>query len=287
MQVINHDNGLTVHQYKTNIDGPHLLIFGAIHGDEHAGTIATQKLIKRIDNGDIDIKRGTLTLCSICNPKAYDRDVRYIDVNLNRLFGNTKTRDGYELSLIETLMSLIDDCDYHVDIHSTHVPKDPAFVCSEKTTGETYNFATALEIGNMMLCWGDVYDGEDHSSEGYANHKGKYGVTVECGYHKDETAAKIADKAVYNALDYLNMVPLENKTISTPDTKYMFKKVIPFKEGYEFVKDWVQLDPIKKGEAIFKYADGRFFTADQDCFIAIPFKYAKPGDDFFYIALKL
>ncbi len=286
MQIINHDNGLTVHKIESGLPGPHLLIFGAIHGDEQAGTIATQKLLERLNNKEINIERGTLTICSICNPKAYEKDVRYIDINLNRLFGNPSPSDGYEVTLSETLMNLIDDCDYLLDIHSTHVPGDPAFVFVEHESGEAYEFAQCLNVDNIFFDWNKVYQGEDYSTEAYGNQNNKIAVTIECGYHKDKNAQIIANQAITNALDYLGIIPSPATIIQKSADKYRFGSFERRAEGDIFLAQWKHMDGIKKDDPIFKRKDGSFFNAKEDGYIFIPNKDALIGDEFFFFGVK-
>ena len=71
--------------FKSGKAGKHILILGAVHGNEVAGTIAQKNLIDLIEKGEIKLVSGQITFIPMVNEKAHDKDVRFIDVNLNRV----------------------------------------------------------------------------------------------------------------------------------------------------------------------------------------------------------
>ena len=82
--------------YDSQIPGPKLLLLGAIHGNETAGTKAILKLKKALDKKQITLKSGQLTLLPVCNPLAYEQGVRFVEKNLNRLIRQYDTPSGSE-----------------------------------------------------------------------------------------------------------------------------------------------------------------------------------------------
>ena len=109
---------LKSYQYKGANSGPHLLLTGAVHGNEVAGPIALNKLMTLLDKGGIQIKRGTVTIIPVCNPRALDQDVRFTEDNLNRLIRKNDSPNSYEDMLAQELIPYIDACDYMLDVHS-------------------------------------------------------------------------------------------------------------------------------------------------------------------------
>ena len=65
--------------YDSRIPGPKLLLLGAIHGNETAGTKAIRKLMSALDNNEINLKSGSLVLLPVCNPLAYEHGVRFME----------------------------------------------------------------------------------------------------------------------------------------------------------------------------------------------------------------
>ena len=92
---------ITKYEFDSGQDGLDLLILAAVHGNETSGTNACYKLIEELNRGMIKLMKGKLTLVPICNPDAYQKDVRSIDENLNRVMvmhDNPQSLRDFELT---------------------------------------------------------------------------------------------------------------------------------------------------------------------------------------------
>src|SRR3989338_1050916 len=89
-------------------DGPRILFFGGIHGNEPCGPRAIKNAIALFENGDIRLKRGSVHFVPIANPRAYRDKKRYIDEDLNRIFRKTEHPRSYEAHLANTLCDIAD-----------------------------------------------------------------------------------------------------------------------------------------------------------------------------------
>jgi len=67
---------LKVTTFAAHEPGPRLIITGAVHGNEKAGTKAIHTIQEGIESGEIPIAKGTVELVPIVNPLAYFLDVR-------------------------------------------------------------------------------------------------------------------------------------------------------------------------------------------------------------------
>lgn len=266
--------------------GPHLLLTGAVHGNETAGPLALTKLIAALNDGSIALQNGTVTIIPVCNPEAYKRDVRFVESNLNRVIRNHDTPQTYEEKLAQNLVPYIKACDYMLDIHSTHEPDDPAFSFMDENHANCVSMAKSIGIETLLVGWEDVYKDEDHSTEAYANRQGKTALTLECGYHKADDAAKVAWQCVINTLIYLGMIDHTAPTALDNYTIYRFLTTTRYQDGDRFAKNWKHLSPVAKGEIIYTTADGRPVTAEQDGYILIPNHNATAGTEMFYFGIK-
>mgnify|MGYP000470466852 CR=1 FL=1 len=61
-----------------------LIVTGAVHGNEVAGTHGIRRVIAEIESGALALARGSVTFVPITNPKAYALKRRNGDRNLNR-----------------------------------------------------------------------------------------------------------------------------------------------------------------------------------------------------------
>lgn len=275
---------IEVFRFKGKADGPALLMFGAIHGNEVAGPEVLLPLIGKLSRGELVLDCGQLIVVPICNPRAHDENKRYVDINLNRLFGGPR-RSGYEANLVGQLEALIGECDYLLDIHSTHSAGDPAFSFADRSKPKSMEFAGALGVGTIILDWEQVYPGEDFSTEAYANRMGKVGITLEAGYHNDPQAIEVAERAMWQAIRFLGLMSGVDEVVSRP--RYLkFTDRVMFENGDRFTKSWVHMEPVAKGEGIYKRENGEVVVAEQDGVILIPFEQAQVGDDFYYFGVQ-
>ena len=64
-------HALRVHQFHGLRPGPRLLVLGAVHGNEIAGTLGIQRVLAELDQGRCHITRGTVSFVPITNPLAH------------------------------------------------------------------------------------------------------------------------------------------------------------------------------------------------------------------------
>ena len=277
---------LQSYNYKGTADGPHLLLTGAVHGNEVAGPIALNKLLGLLDAGDIQITKGQVTIIPICNPRAHEQDVRFTEENLNRLIRKYPNLQSYEDKLAQEFIPYIEACDYMLDIHSTHMPEDPAFSFMDENHPRCVDFAKATGMETLLVGWENVYDGEDYSTEAFANSIGKTALTLECGYHKGAEAGTIAWNAIINILHYLGMADVTPAAQTPTRNIYRFTDKIICQDGDKFTQNWQHLSPIKAGEVIYTKADDAPVKAAEDGYILIPNHDAKQGMELYYFGVK-
>ena len=71
--------------------GPRLLVLGAVHGNETAGTHGIRRVLAEINAGRLTIQKGSVTFVPITNPLAFERKQRNGDRNLNRNLNHNHT----------------------------------------------------------------------------------------------------------------------------------------------------------------------------------------------------
>lgn len=96
--------------------GPHLLIFGGIHGDEYEPMAAVRKLITSIDPAKLF---GKVTLVPVVNEPAYERTSRTgpDDLDLARTFPGSPQGSITE-QIASQATQLIQSTDYLIDLHT-------------------------------------------------------------------------------------------------------------------------------------------------------------------------
>ncbi|MFV0625791.1 MAG: succinylglutamate desuccinylase/aspartoacylase family protein [Alphaproteobacteria bacterium] len=278
---------LQVYRFETPVQGTKLLILGAIHGNEVAGPLAIAKLMKEIENGSTRLVSGKLVVVPVANPQAHQNDVRQIEENLNRVINKWEYPDTYEKELGVEVAELIEDCDYMLDVHSTHNEGEVPFAFLDFASEGNLKIIESLNVDYVLSGWPDVYSSQeeivDYSTERYVNLVGKNGLTLESGYHKDPKAVDLAYQSILNLLKNLKMIEgsfekKEKKIIKMTDI------IIKEKEGH-LVQNFKHLDFISKGTQISLCDDGEKTFADKDCYMIIPNHKCEIGAEWYYLGV--
>ena len=267
-------------------EGPHLLVLAAVHGNETAGTKAIEKLLKEIEQKEITLSAGKLTLVPICNEKAYEKDVRQIDENLNRVMTMHDKPTTYEQTLANEICPLIKEHDILLDLHSTHCQGDVPFVICDYPDETNKKFIKVLPINYILYGWPDVYANQkelaDYCTEHCAHTYNHSAITLECGYHKSESAINIAYQAIIRTLSVFNMIePIKTDNLS--QKKILIKSYVTKLRNGRLLKPYIHLDKVKKGEPLARYDDGEILYANEDSYILLPNLEAEIGTEWYYL----
>lgn len=278
------------YQFHSTVPGPHLLVFGAIHGNEPCGTLGIEYCAKLIEEKWITLKSGCLTMIPVCNPDAFAKKSRFAEKNLNRVFKKHLNPDSYEEVLANELTDFVDRCDYLLDLHSQSSAGTP-FVFQDYDDAKTAAFACAIGAGIVMKGWPEMYADmtalNDGDTVSYAHEKGKTAVVLECGQHQDPHAPGIAYKAIINSLIHLGMIEAPEILAEQQNQIVRGMKVFAVpKEGGHLVQKWKNLEDISKGQELAISNSGESIIAPYDGIIILPEYAAKPGAEWFYIGKR-
>jgi len=95
------------------------LIIGGLHGNEPLGI----ELVKKVQKLELKNVKAVLG-----NPEAVNQNVRFIESDLNRVFGGDKNGNLEQRRAVE-LINYCKDFDFVIDFHNTHCPgNDCGFV---------------------------------------------------------------------------------------------------------------------------------------------------------------
>ena len=297
---------LRTYGWATDVEGPSLLIFGAVHGNEQSGTHAIRRWIARFESGEARLKRGRLTMVPVANPKAFIKNEREGDRNLNRNFVPTDKPQNFEDHVVNTLAPLLESHDALLDLHSYSGDGVPfAMTGPLNNTGslepfarqvEEEAFAKAVGLPVIVQGWLEVYDKAVQASNGairaehgigtneFMRSRGGYAITVESGSHADPEAIEIADRCIAGVLSLLGMADVTVEPVPKYTTHHMKDVFMRQHEGDKMTKDWVNFDPFKKGDLLATRADGTQITAPFDGCVIFPQLDAPVNREWFYLA---
>ena len=295
--------------------GPKLIVTGAVHGNETAGTKGIRRVLEEIDRGELEIVRGTVTFVPVCNPLAYNHIRRFGDRNLNRRLQPTATPQDFEDRVANVLCPLLAEHEVLLDLHSFRSPGQPFVMRGpadnrgelEPFAHEAAEAALAAHVGvsRVVEGWMSAYaegiarrkarnltPGGVHEDPSYGvgtteymRSQGGYGVTLECGQHDDPEGPEVAYTAIRQTLALLGLADIPLAAPPRPFECLTLAEVIDrHDEGDRFVKTWTSFDALAKDELIAVRADGTEVRAPEAGRIVFPDAAAKPGHEWFYRA---
>ena len=306
---------LRAHRITGLAPGPRLIVTGAVHGNETAGTQGIRHVLGEIDRSEIEIVRGSVTFVPVCNPLAYNQVRRMGERNLNRRLQPTATPQDNEDRIARVLCGWLAEHDVLLDLHSFRSPGQPFVMCGpadnrgplEPFAHAAAEGALAAHVGPSRIVegWMPAYaDGvarrkargltpgavhEDPSygvgTTEYMRSVGGYGITLECGQHDDPACVDVAVHAIHQTLAQLGLADLPLAPPARPFECLCLAEVIDrHAEGDRFAKPWSSFDPLAEGELIAVRADGTEMRAPQAGYIVFPDVGALAGHEWFYLA---
>jgi uncharacterized protein len=306
---------LRVHRFVALAPGPKLIVTGAVHGNETAGTRGIERVLAEIERGDIDIVRGSVSFVPVCNPLAYTHARRMGDRNLNRRLQPTATPQDFEDRIANALCPLLAAHEVLLDLHSFRNPGQ-AFVmrgpADNQDALEPFAHAAAeaqlaAHVGPQRVVegWMAAYasgvarrrargltPGAVHEDPSYGvgtteymRSQGGYGVTLECGQHDDPAAPDVAYHAIRQTLALLGLARLALQAPARPFECLRLSEVIDRHHADDqFSRVWKSFDALRAGDVIATRAGGAEVLAPHDGYIVFPDVSAAPGHEWFYLA---
>jgi uncharacterized protein len=307
-----HVTSLRAHAFAGLVEGPSLIVLGAVHGNEICGTRAIERVLAELDSGALRVERGLLTLVPVANPLAHYKGQRFGERNLNRRLLPTGKPLEYEDRIANVLCPWLAAHDVLLDLHSFASP-GRAFVmrgpADNDGTLEPFahaaaegRFAAHLGPTRIVEGWmaayaqgaarrralGQVEDADPSYGIGtteYMRSRGGYGVTLECGQHDDPAAPEVGYRAIRQAMALLGLarVPLQPPAAAFECLR-LTEVIDRQHEADRFVRAWRSFDAVHAGEHVGERHDGTPVIAQAEGYVVFPDSHARPGHEWFYFA---
>ncbi len=224
------------------LPGPTSLILAGVHGNETCGPQAFQKLLP-----DLRIQAGTV-IFAYGNPKALLANMRFTQVNLNRMFKPDSVLSdvdisSYEYSRAQFLKKYLDQATALLDIHASFTPNSRPFLICEPNS----------QVITQYLPFDLVVSGFDAVEPGgtdyYMNQKGSLGICAECGYLGDPQAVEMATSCILAFLTARGH--LTNTLQAKQQSKLeIYQLYITKTDSFTLVQPFSDFQELKKGQII-------------------------------------
>ena len=264
--------------------GPHVALVALTHGNEFAGAIALDELLRRGPRP----ARGRLTL-GFANLAAFDRfnpaqptASRFLDEDLNRLWDPAVLdgpRRSAELDRAREMRPLIDTVDVLLDLHSMLWPSDPLILSGPSLKGR----ALASGIGTPPLVVADRGHASGPRLIDYAPFVRPDGAAraclVEAGQHWEPGTVDVTRACIAGLLRHLGMAwergRGQDRGEAVPGTPPLLAEVTlavtAATSGFAFVQPFRGGDVIpRRGTLIALDGTAEIRTPHDDCLLVMP-----------------
>lgn len=294
--------------------GPRLIVTGAVHGNETAGTQGILRVMAELDSGALTIAAGSVTFVPVTNPLAYALGERSGERNLNRnLFPKAQPED-FEDRVANWLCPLLAAHDVLLDLHSFNAAGEPFVMMGPRDNdGPLEPFrheraeralARVLGVRRFVDGWLRTYGaGVERRLRGdsqletvlrygvgtteYMRTTGGYALTLECGQHADPQAPEVAYRAIRNTLAHLRLVDAAPPQAVPADAVEALSMVEVFDKLHDddaFNRPWSSFDRVTAGAEIGRRADGTAVLAPFDAVILFLDTAARANAEWYYLA---
>lgn len=293
-----------ISRQRSTIDGPTVIVTGAVHGNEPAGWLAATRVSADLEASGW-LARGQFT-AMVGNLAALRAGRRCVTSDLNRNWtarqlSGSDAADPGEHERVERgeLLALFDEiCDestgpcVFLDLHTTSA-HGPAFACMADVL-RNRRYARALELP-IVLGLEEVIPG---SMLGYICDHGHVGVAVEGGQHDDPAAIDLLEHVIWVTLARAGLLAeqadervqsaraaLRSATRRRDRRRYfeiMHRQVLPRGHSFVMLPGFVNFDPVEHDQLLAHDENGPVLCPATGV-VMLPL-YQSEGDDGFFLA---
>lgn len=229
-------------------DGPaEIAVIGGIHGDEPCGVHAVETLL----SADVTFQRPVKFV--IANEAARDRDVRYIDEDLNRAFPGDPDGDTHESRLAHELSLEVADCQI-LALHST------------QSYGGLFALVDEVHEYERRICPRLSVDAVVETADfkqGRLFEVSRRLVEVECGFQGSATAAENAVQVTREFLAAAGALPDDEAPHRDELPVYRLTDSVPKDSAEAYDVFATNFREVRSGQT-YAAADGREYVAESD-----------------------
>ena len=249
------DTDRIIAQIEGSVNGPTVVFFAGIHGNENAGVQALTEVLGKLDKDQI---KGTVYGIK-GNIKALQARQRYIDEDLNRLWTKNRlqdletrlelhTEDREQKALFSILNTIIETHAgpfYFIDLHTTSSKTLPFITINDALINRKFSklFPVPIVLGIEEYLEGPLLS--------YINSLGYVSLGFESGQHNDDEAIRNSISFIYLTLKFTETFIANNQV----QFSHHFKRLTDNSKGISAIFEVVYLHRIQKGES-FKMLEG-------------------------------
>lgn len=205
----------------------HVVFCALVHGNEVGPIRSMLSLIEALAQQKIRYD-GQVTFV-MANTAAAEKDVRFVESDLNRSFGNAVSiPQSLERTRAQEIATVIESCDVFFDFHQTILPsKHPFYIFPMNPQSMLWAQAACGGLHFVTRKDGVSFSSAGMCSDEFARSLGKSGVTIELGqqgFHDDcDRLTSLILKRTLCNMDqfFLKKRPIQSLAKKNQDFKYL------------------------------------------------------------------
>ncbi len=292
--------------FRGRKNGPTLLVFGSIHGNEHSGVKAMFSVATALEDLQSELLGDVYLIAG--NTRAINENIRFIDTDLNRHwtpenavrnapasmeFRSDVVEDIEQreiLEIIETALLNARNEVYSIDLHSTSSESAPFAMIGDTLRNRSFaqKFPATFLLGIEEQLEGTIME--------YMNELGSVTLGFEAGQHTTDAAVRNQEALIWASLVNAGILPskgiadkhFEQLRKATGDGRIIeirHRHPIKPEDGFLMKPGYVNFQPVKKGEILASDVNGEIKAAETGL-ILMPL-YQKLGEDGFFLGRRV
>jgi len=287
--------------------GPTLIIMGGIHGNEPAGVLAARRVVSKLE--ELRFTLGGEVVLLAGNTRALERDMRYVDADLNRLWtsenvqkikAGTSSRGEISEALeqrellgeIEAAIARARGEIFFVDLHTTSAPGKPFATVGDTLRNRRFalNFPVTIVLGLEEQIDGTLLE--------YANNLGLITLGLEAGQHLEPASANHHEATIWIACQatgnlgrhdipefeaYYSL--LARATGGKRVVEVRYRHAISPEENFRMEPGFNNFQPVAKGQVLARDRNGEIASKEKGL-VLLPL-YQSLGDDGFFVGRRV
>lgn len=283
-------------------DGPTVVFFGGVHGNEPAGIVALRRAIQQLKAEQTPIYGEVYAVAG--NLGALKKQVRFQKEDLNRIWSEAKihsalqkdgecTADEYELKQVYTLLGEIlkkgQPPFYFFDLHTTSSPTNPFVVLNDSLLNRKFasNYPLPIILG--------IEEYVTDALLSFINELGYVSLGFESGQHDDPFAVKHAiDFILYTLMitETVNQTSSQVRkareklkaSVKTPNRFYeiYYQYAIKLGVNFKMLPGFTNFQTVPKGRRLAA-VNGNFVTTEHKIQVFMPLYQDQGSEGFYFI----
>ena len=286
-------------------NGPTMVVFAGIHGNEKAGVLAIEKVLSRINQENFHFKGNVHFILG--NISALNQDVRFKDADLNRIWTTDKMNSLHDDSFLldsETkeqiqIYSLVRDVlsnergpFYFLDLHTTSSPSVPFVTISDSLNNRKFAsyFPVPVVLGIEEYLEGPLLT--------FINDHGYVALGFEGGQHYDPESVVNCEYFIWKSMVHSGCIDREevadfnkyrdhfaNLCCSHQFFEITYRYALLNGEEFKMRPDFENFEMIQKDQ-LLAFSRGLEIRAEKKGRIFMPL-YQAQGEDGFFILRRI